>query len=271
MNVLYDGKDDNVMVDLETLNNVPGGVILSIGATVFGPRGLGAQFYTVVDRSTCLMAGLSIGNDTLDWWEKQSPEAREVLVQAMDPMSSQPLSLALAGFATWMDDNVGLDRVKVWGNGGDFDNAFLQAAYAAVGRPLPWKFWNNRCYRTLKNMVGRKYFQIKPPEREGTHHNALDDACHQAQHAVELLRVLDHAESTYETATLAKSVPGTNFHNVKTDVRMVFDAPECRLVPPLTTGSGQAALTDVLVRNTIGNYYPDTNGDGVFHIPAVKP
>jgi inhibitor of KinA sporulation pathway (predicted exonuclease) len=44
----------------------------------------------------------------------------------------------------------------------------------------PWKFYNDRCYRTLKAM----YPHIKMPKRTGTHHNALDDAISQVNHLI---------------------------------------------------------------------------------------
>jgi exodeoxyribonuclease VIII len=79
----------------------------------------------------------------------------------------------------------GRKGLKVWGNGSDFDNAILAACYAAVGQPLPWDFWHNRCYRTLKALRPELKLQ-----RQGTYHNALDDAKTQAQHAIQLLEAL---------------------------------------------------------------------------------
>jgi hypothetical protein len=49
---------------------------------------------------------------------------------------------------------------------------------------LPWKYWRNRCYRTLKNLHPEV-----PIERTGIYHRALDDARSQAVHAMQLLRL----------------------------------------------------------------------------------
>lgn len=169
-----------IMVDLETLGTQPGSVILSIGAVEFDPdRGLGAAFYTVISRGSCLLEGLTEDANTLAWWSRQSKEARAVLDQANSP-SAHTLHHALQDFWAFMrrDD-------EVWGNGSDFDNVLLAAAYQATGLPLPWKFWNNRCYRTLKSLR-----PDVPFVRSGTHHNALDDARTQADHAVHILRAL---------------------------------------------------------------------------------
>jgi len=49
----------------------------------------------------------------------------------------------------------------------------------------PWYFWNDRCYRTMKSL----YPQI-PMERDGVHHNALDDAISQARHLMAILKCM---------------------------------------------------------------------------------
>ncbi|MHB0978446.1 MAG: 3'-5' exoribonuclease domain-containing protein [Minisyncoccota bacterium] len=59
----------------------------------------------------------------------------------------------------------------------------MQYAYHALDMKQPWKFWNNRCYRTLKNM-----FPEVPFVRIGIAHDALDDAKSQAEHAVAILK-----------------------------------------------------------------------------------
>ena len=169
---------ENIMVDLETLGMTPGCVILSIGAVAFDRTGLGREFYKVVNSKSCLDAGLTTDQSTVDWWSRQSDDARKVLIEAGE--TDTTLGDALAEFGQFVRE-FGPRTVKVWGNGSDFDNAILACAYKALGRQLPWQFWNNRCFRTLKNLkTGVE------PRREGTYHNALDDAKHQARHAIAL-------------------------------------------------------------------------------------
>ncbi len=172
----------DVMVDLETLGSVPGCAILSIGAVSFGKGGpcRDETFEAVVSRSSCAAVGLHEDADTLDWWGKQSPEARAIIDAAGDPMQSADIKTALVEFSFWLA-KFGSD-VRLWGNGSDFDNAILSAAYRAIGMKPYWKFWNNRCYRTLKSLRP----DIKM-ERSGTHHCALDDAISQAEHAARIL------------------------------------------------------------------------------------
>lgn len=173
----------HIMVDLETLGTRAGSVILSIGAVEFDQRSkeLGCTFYRSIQPEDCKAHGLTVDQSTLDWWEKKSPEARAVLT---DP-DAVPLSDALDAFVQFW---VQTDAVFVWGNGADFDNVLLAHAFHAVDRPIPWKFWDNRCYRTLKNV--RPHIKMGP--RQGTFHNALDDAITQATHCIDLLQGVTH-------------------------------------------------------------------------------
>lgn len=119
--------------------------------------------------------------ETLDWWSKQSGQAQQVLHDSMTLDKSKSLTVALAEFNDFMRQ-FGPDKVKLWGNGADFDNATLVNCFANANVEPCWKFWNHRCYRTLKSFVKTK------PVRLGTYHNALDDAITQAVHAMDIWR-----------------------------------------------------------------------------------
>lgn len=166
------------MLDLETMGTRAGAAIISIGAVLFDPRGneVVGQYYQVIDHASCVKYGLKIDPDTILWWMRQSDAARGALCNPS--IDRVDLKEALVDFACWLPSK----GVRIWGNGSDFDNTILGAAYDAVGMPQPWNFWNNRCYRTVKNM--------KPSvelERVGTYHNALDDAKSQAIHLQKIL------------------------------------------------------------------------------------
>lgn len=172
----------DVMVDLETLGVTPGCIILSIGAVAFDPKTnqLGPEFYVIVSTTSCRAHNLKIDQSTLDWWEEQSEDAKEVLIHAEEGGLS--LVEAMSAFTNYLS-KFGLNQVRIWGNGADFDNTILSCCYSAIEQKVPWSPWNGRCYRTLKNI-------IKGPKlkRQGTHHNALDDAKTQAEHAMSLLK-----------------------------------------------------------------------------------
>ena len=161
------------MLDLETLDTSPTSAIISIGAvefdrtTCFKDKG----FYKVVDLQSSFDCGLTISASTIAWWMKQSDAAREVFRQPGNHIGN-----VLFKFSQWLP----IDS-KIWGNGADFDNAIMQNVYRKTQAKQPWKFWDNRCYRT----IAAKYPHI-PRVQQGTHHNALDDAISQAEHLIQI-------------------------------------------------------------------------------------
>lgn len=174
----------NVMLDLETMGTRSTSAIIAIGAVKFDENGLGEGFYKVIDLQSCIDAGLTIDGGTVMWWMGQSDEARA----QFDKKRVQQYALirALGSFATELlevTSNCQVSKsVKLWGNGADFDNPMLANAYRVCGLSVPWEFWNNRCYRTVKSMNrGVKM------ERVGTYHNALDDAKSQALHLIDII------------------------------------------------------------------------------------
>jgi hypothetical protein len=178
---------NNIMVDLETLGTEPGCIVMSIGAVKFDLESgkLGETFYQVIDREESEKIGLTASESTLQWWEKQSDEAKRIFNH---PMRVDPLT-AIVDF----DRMVNAGTV-LWGNGAAFDNVILEAVYRALERPVPWKFWNSLCYRTVKTiapMLGADAHLM----RVGTHHNALDDAVTQARHMCDLWAALRHGRA----------------------------------------------------------------------------
>lgn len=177
----------NIMADLETMGTRAGSVILSIGAVVFDPdkNTVSETFYEVINYATCVEAGLTEDAATVKWWSEQSADAQQVLTQARcENKKTHSLRAVLQDFRDFVDDDA-LVPSFVWGNGAGFDNTLLECAYDAVARPRAWRHYNNRCYRTLKNLRPDIGFT-----RIGTHHNALDDAITQAVHACALLRAM---------------------------------------------------------------------------------
>lgn len=159
----------NVMVDLETMGRCKNAVICSIGAVKFTLEGeVLDTFYCTVDAKDCKAHGLVVEKSVVDWWRKQPPHVLDQLVK-----DCLPLRDALTKFSKWF----GTKSLPTWGNSVAFDNVILQSAYDAVGMQRPWKHWEDRCYRTIKNII-----VVDPPERAGDHHNALDDALFQVKH-----------------------------------------------------------------------------------------
>lgn len=174
---------NNVMLDLETMGTSPDSVILSLGACFFDKEEVGDGIYLVLDREEQKQANRRVSEDTMIWWDNQSNEARTVFDAPQTPVAH-----ALSGFAQFIelyaDDP---KKVCVWGNGSDFDNIMLGTLYDLWGIKKPWSYSNNRCFRTLKN-IALAFDSHDLPVREGTAHNALDDAVFQAAMAGRYLK-----------------------------------------------------------------------------------
>jgi exodeoxyribonuclease VIII len=166
---------NNVMLDLETMGLSPTSAIVSIGAVRFDfQTGLGDTFYKVVDLESAVNSGLNLDASTVQWWMQQSDAAREVFKQ-----QGEPLSVVLMEFARWLGAP---KEVVMWGNGSDFDNVILRNAYEVRKQYVPWMFWNNRCYRTVKSL-----FPEVKPETPVIKHHALEDAKAQALTLIKML------------------------------------------------------------------------------------
>lgn len=161
----------DAMVDLETYGTKAGCVVRSIGAVFFDvDKGMGDSFYCNIDTTSCLDKGLIIDPKTRAWWEKQSSEAKQSLL--VDP---KPVGAAVAAFYTWYLKH---PEAKFWCQGANFDAPILEAVFNACKVDIPWKFWAVRDTRTAYDLYG---FDAQSASREGTYHNALADAKHQAK------------------------------------------------------------------------------------------
>lgn len=168
----YEIKSRHCMIDLETIDNKPTSAIASIGAVMFDEDGMYSEFYLVVDTESSLKLGLTKSEGTLTWWSKQSEQARSIF-DAATPKAD--IRDALLAFSKWFKDSGGL---YLWGNGAAFDNAIMSVAYGLAGLEQPWGYSNDRCFRTIKH-------KGKMENRQGTYHNALDDAKTQAQYMID--------------------------------------------------------------------------------------
>lgn len=180
----------HIMVDLETLGTVPGCIGMSIGAVEFmaDKRKLGREFYCVVSHSSSLDHLLREEADTKEWWERQSAEAKVILDEIHEPYAL-PLPDAMEKLNGFLRACGTANSIRLYGNGADFDNPILRVMYDAAKVKPYAAAWGGRCYRTLKNLdeLFGPEFRARKLERQGTYHNALDDAKSQAQHLMQIV------------------------------------------------------------------------------------
>lgn len=173
----------HVMVDLETMGKKHNAPIVAIGAVVFDPAtgSIGESFYKVVCLESSVNWGAVIDPSTVIWWLKQSSEARSAIVND----DAIPLQDALLQFREFVSDNVagGSKKAQVWGNGASFDNSILRSSYDYIAEDYPWEYWNDRDVRTMVELGQAISFDPKTTiPFEGSRHNALADAIHQARY-----------------------------------------------------------------------------------------
>jgi hypothetical protein len=121
------------------------------------------------------MAGFNDDPDTIAWWNKQRPDLQEEAFSGI----RHPKSV-LESLSNKFREYGSAKEIYLWGNGSDFDNAILAAAYRWLGLPQPWHYTNNKCYRTWKTSVAIPY--QKPLDA----HHALADATAQARNLIHM-------------------------------------------------------------------------------------
>jgi hypothetical protein len=175
-------------IDLETLGNKPYSIVVTIGVAAFDRRTgeIDEGTHLVINASDAASKGLRMTADTVLWWMQQSDAARASLV----PSGGWSIDSGLSLFEKYLQQHSFSKSSKVWGNGSGFDVNLLEDVYELSGRACPWQFWQARDLRTVVDLaeINKKEFP-----REGTHHNALDDAKYQALLAIEGIRRLKGA------------------------------------------------------------------------------
>lgn len=179
---------DQVMVDLETLDSAPTALIVAIGAIImdFERLALGEEFYAVIDLEKPLLPGFTISPATVNWWMKQSEQARDIF--------NRPYGYTMLAALGQFRDFVlqcGL-KATIWGNGATFDNMILRHAFEKCGLEYPVSYRNDLCYRTMRRMIPTN----TNFDASEVAHNALDDARRQARCLLQMVGTLRGLNST---------------------------------------------------------------------------
>jgi DNA polymerase III epsilon subunit-like protein len=174
----------NIMIDLETMSTEVNAAILSIGAVEmnFETKELGREFYVNVVLSSCLKLGMHRSQSTLEWWSKDENKA------ARDMLTKDAVSIesAVSSFNAWCAELAEPDNLAPWSNGAGFDIPILANAIRICGKQVPWKFYNESCFRTLK----RLFYSVRVPRANTMKHHALEDAKNQARHLLAIMSLL---------------------------------------------------------------------------------
>lgn len=178
-------KHEELMLDLETYAVSPRALVLSVGAVAFSfnDAGLDQKSYRAVldRREQAVRLKRDVDAATMRWWEQQAPEAlfNEPQVPVRQVLDE------LRGFVA--EHTVGEAAVRPWSNGADFDLVILGTLYHEVELQRPWRYYQQRCFRTLMGLFPREYkYAVKHVPRNPLKHDALADAEWQARVAYEM-------------------------------------------------------------------------------------
>lgn len=177
------------MLDFETFGNTSNSAIVTIGAVSFARdthKDNMGLFYARVNVQDCINHGMEMNASTVQWWLKQSAEARAEVAQE----DGIALLEAIELFSKWYADN---QCENLWGNGATFDNVIIDNAVNklnAKGHAIKpsWSYRHHQCFRTMrKRFPGHK----TPGDASMIAHNALSDALVQALELQNIFRSLN--------------------------------------------------------------------------------
>ena len=176
-------NNNHLMIDLETLGTDPYSLILSISAVIFNPftGEDGKRFELFIDPQDGLNEGFKVTGDTILWWLGQEDGPRMEIVEKC--VNGYTVSGALLQFSRFIEDN---NVTYLWGKGPSFDLSRLTESYDKLNMTRPWKYWNERCVRTMIDLVP----QTRDIPFVGDKHNGIDDSLHQIKQVHESLKEL---------------------------------------------------------------------------------
>lgn len=186
-----------LIIDLETLDQCPNSVVLSIGfaAFDFADGKIQDQFnikLSVEDQVKNYHR--SISKDTINWWSKQSADAREILkpsgqdlllVDAMTTLNSKVLE----------QDGFNYKTTFIWSRGNNFDFPILDSMYSMVNIKPAYNPWNVRDIRTyidiMKLHVEAQDKVYDDSDIHANNHNSMEDCICDAKRMIRLFNLFN--------------------------------------------------------------------------------
>ena len=121
---------NHVMLDIETLGTNNNALVVSISAVQFdmSSNEIGDKFEIGLNKEQQLEKGAVVDQSTVDWWEQQSEEAKQML----NRLQKVDVDFALNSFNDWIKKNhKAPSKIKLWGNGATFDNVVKTTCFIA--------------------------------------------------------------------------------------------------------------------------------------------
>jgi len=182
-------KNNCIIYDFETLGKDPReSVVLSMAALPFTEERfvtdnpytynellMNAKFIKFNVKEQVEVYGRKVDKETLEWWSKQSPEARKSLAPSKD---DAPL-IELHPFLMDLLNNP-KDAKKIYTRGNTFDPIFLESLLQNINQVDPFPWWNIRDTRSMIEGMTfgtdiRNDFMPDELKEHFIHHNPIHD------------------------------------------------------------------------------------------------
>jgi len=179
----------DVMIDLETFGNGKNACVVQVGAVYFNrvTGETGDVFKRNIDARSAVASGAEMDADTVYWWMSQEKAAIDSIMQGpLDPLGETFAAL-----------NIFLSKADAIWSHATFDFVIVMETFKRLGMKPKFSYRAARDIRTLIDLA-----QVDPRNpryiREGTHHDALDDAKFQVKYCVHALTKLADGQQAWE-------------------------------------------------------------------------
>ena len=167
-----DRKYTDVMIDLETCSTEYNACIVCIGCIRFNCYDLTLPLIEkeiFVDIEDAKILGAHESKETMDWWNRQSPEIRQHMFETTPRKSLKDALLEL--------NELCKGNIRYW-SCGSFDQLVLEQSFKMVKQKPLWKYYEWNDIRTIRNMYP---FQLKKSDQ-------AHDACSDCKQQIDVLR-----------------------------------------------------------------------------------
>lgn len=181
-------KWEDLMIDVESAGVGDHGALLSIGAAFFDLQTctIGPKFSRAINLATAVRNGGQVDPATFIFWMGASQEARDAI-----RFSTEDIAVVLTDFAAFIAEHSRVQDVRPYGNSARFDLAKIDNAYQSAGIKTPWRFGNERCFRTVRNMYPSVLYDWE--SKGDSAHTAIVDAEFQISHMFKIKNRNRHA------------------------------------------------------------------------------
>lgn len=178
----------DLQIDIETMGTGPRAAIVGIAAVFFDLRTetIGDKYQASVHLGTAVRDGGTMDPGTVMFWLRQNDQVRKAVAYG-----ARDIAEVLAEFRAWVVHRCPPEQLRPWANSPAFDLAILGSALDRANIARPWRFWNERDFRTVKAMHPAVEYDTKD-KGEGAHDPTVD-CLFQIEH---LFKIKRHLQQT---------------------------------------------------------------------------